>query len=98
MTTPQNRQLTKGGDGNNSTKENYTVYRLGTNDGEIRFGQIDKGTTTSGVYLNAKGTHVITLDNDGQGRDILQVSLPQTSNLRVVETALRRGFNDSLRR
>ena len=67
MTTPQNRQLTKGGPGDNSTKQNYTGHRLGTNDGEIRFGQIDKeGTTTSGVYLNAKeGTHVITLDNDG---------------------------------
>ena len=68
MATPQNRQLTKGNSGNdNSTKRNYTGHRLGTNDGEIRFGQIDKeGTVTSGVYLNAKeGTHVITLDNDG---------------------------------
>ena len=67
MATPQNRQLTKGGGGENSVKQNYTGHRLGTNDGEIRFGQIDKeGTVTSGCYLNAKeGTHVFTMDNDG---------------------------------
>ena len=67
MPTPQNRQLTKGAGGENSVKQNYTGHRLGTNDGEIRFGQIDKeGTVTSGVYLNAKeGTHVLTMDNDG---------------------------------
>ena len=67
MPTPQNRQLTKGAGGENSVKQNYTGHRLGTNDGEIRFGQIDKeGTVTSGCYLNAKeGTHVLTMDNDG---------------------------------
>ena len=67
MPTPQNRQLTKGAGGENSVKQNYTGHRLGTNDGEIRFGQIDKeGTVTSGCYLNAKeGTHVFTMDNDG---------------------------------
>lgn len=67
MAAPQNRELTKGGGGENSVKQNYTGHRLGTNDGELRFGQIDKeGTVTSGCYLNASdGRHVYKMENDG---------------------------------
>lgn len=68
MASPQNRTLTKGGPGTQSAKENYSAVRYGQNDGEIRFGQIDKeATVTAGVQLTAKeGTHCFLLENDGQ--------------------------------
>lgn len=68
MSTPQNRQNTKAGSGQETSKKNYTAQRYGTNDGELRFGQIDKqGRVTAGVQLNAKeGTHTFSMDNDGE--------------------------------
>jgi len=68
MPTPQNRSNTKAGSGQETAKKNYTAKRDGTNDGEIRFGQIDKqGRVTAGVQLNAKeGTHTFSMDNDGE--------------------------------
>jgi len=67
MATPQNRSNTKEGDGQGTAKKNYSAIRYGNNDGEIRFGQIDKqGVVTAGVQLNAKeGTHTFSMDNDG---------------------------------
>lgn len=67
MATPQNRSNTKAGEGQQTSKKNYSAIRYGNDHGEIRFGQIAKqGDVTSGVYLNAKeGTHVMTMDNDG---------------------------------
>lgn len=67
MSTPQNRNNTKAGSGNSTAKQNYTAIRYGNNDGELRFGQIDKqGAVTSGCQLNAKeGTHTFSMDNDG---------------------------------
>ena len=68
MSTPQNRQNTKAGSGQETSKKNYTAQRYGTNDGELRFGQIDKqGRVTAGCQLNAKeGTHTFSMDNDGE--------------------------------
>ena len=68
MSTPQNRSNTKAGSGQETSKKNYTAQRYGTNDGELRFGQIDKqGRVTAGVQLNAKeGTHTFSMDNDGE--------------------------------
>ena len=55
MATPQNRQNTKAGSGQETSKKNYTGQRFGNDHGEIRFGQIDKqGRVTAGVQLNAK--------------------------------------------
>ena len=68
MATPQNRSNTKAGSGQETSKKNYTAKRDGTNDGELRFGQIDKqGRVTAGCQLNAKeGTHTFSMDNDGE--------------------------------
>ena len=68
MATPQNRSNTKAGSGQETSKKNYTAQRYGQNDGELRFGQIDKqGRVTAGVQLNAKeGTHTFSMDNDGE--------------------------------
>ena len=68
MSTPQNRSNTKAGSGQETSKKNYTAQRYGTNDGELRFGQIDKqGRVTAGCKLNAKeGTHAFSMDNDGE--------------------------------
>ena len=68
MSTPQNRSNTKAGSGQETSKKNYTAQRYGTNDGELRFGQIDKqGRVTAGCQLNAKeGTHTFSMDNDGE--------------------------------
>ena len=68
MATPQNRSNTKAGSGQETSKKNYTGQRYGQNDGELRFGQIDKqGRVTAGVQLNAKeGTHTFSMDNDGE--------------------------------
>ena len=68
MATPQNRSNTKAGSGQETSKKNYTAQRYGTNDGELRFGQIDKqGRVTAGVQLNAsEGTHTFSMDNDGE--------------------------------
>ena len=65
MSTPQNRSNTKAGSGQETSKKNYTAQRYGTNDGELRFGQIDKqGRVTAGCQLNAKeGTHTFIMDN-----------------------------------
>ena len=67
MATPQNRNNTKAGDGQQTAKCNYTAVRYGNDHGEIRLGQIDKqGAVTAGVQLNAKeGTHTFSMDNDG---------------------------------
>lgn len=83
MATPQNRSNTKVGQGQDSSKKNYTAIRYGNDHGELRFGQIDKqGRVTAGCQLNAKeGTHTFSMDNDGEREGCTTSISPQRFQL-----------------
>ena len=100
MATPQNRSNTKAGSGQETSKKNYTAQRYGQNDGELRFGQIDKqGRVTAGVQLNARKEHIpsvwIMMEREKVG---LQASLQSIANAVWSRFDQRRRLYGFLRR
>jgi hypothetical protein len=78
MATPQNRNPTKVGQENNTSKKNYTAIRYGNDHGSISFGHIHKdAAVTSDVTLQASdGRHSIILDKEGPRKACTQITAP----------------------